>query len=337
MPIRLGELAAQFDCKLIGDADVLIETVGTIANAQPGALSFISSDAYREQLPLTKAAAVILREEFAPEAPCPALVDANPYAMYARMAAVVCPPPAYPPGVHEAAVVADTVTIGDGVHVAANAVIEEGTVIGRNSYIGPGTVIGPNCNVGDDCRVLANVTLVRDVTVGSRCIFHPGSVIGSDGFGNAMTPEGWVKVPQLGGVTIGSDVEIGANTTIDCGAVEDTVIGNGVRIDNLVQIAHNCQIGDHTAMAAGVGISGSTRIGSRCMFAGHSGTVGHIEVCDDVTLLGQGVLSKDVTEPGVYAGTFVAEKAHTWNRRVASLRRLDKLQNRVRALEKKVQ
>jgi UDP-3-O-[3-hydroxymyristoyl] glucosamine N-acyltransferase len=337
VPIRLGDLARQFDCQLVGDADVEIETVGTIANADARALSFIASDSYREQLPLTKAGAVILREELVPEAPCPALVDSNPYAMYARMAAIICPPPTHAPGVHDSAVVADSASVADSAHVAANAVIEDGSVIGRNSYIGPGAVIGPNCELGDDCRVLANVTLVRQVTAGDRCIFHPGSVIGSDGFGNAMTPEGWVKVPQVGGVRIGSDVEIGANTTIDCGAVEDTVIGNGVRIDNLVQVAHNCHIGDHTAMAAGVGISGSTRIGRRCMFAGHSGTVGHIDVCDDVTVLGQGVLSKDITEPGVYAGTFVAEKAQTWNRRVASLRRLDKLQSRVRALEKKVQ
>lgn len=336
MPVRLGDLARQFECELIGDPDVVVDSVGTLAGASSGALSFLASDNYLERLSSTNAAAVVLRREHAPAAPCAALVDDNPYAMYARMAAVVCPGPSYSPGVHATAVVADSATVAASASVAANAVIGDGSVIGANTYVGPGVVVGPNCSIGSDCRVLANATLVREVRIGDRCIVHPGAVVGCDGFGNAMTPEGWVKVPQLGGVIVGNDVEIGAGTTIDCGAIDDTVIGDGVRIDNLVHIAHNCHIGDHTAIAAGVAVAGSTRIGKRCMLAGQVGVNGHVEICDDVTLLGRAVVSKSITRPGTYSSTFVAEEVRSWNRRVASLRRLDKLQNRVRELEKKV-
>ena len=189
--------------------------------------------------------------------------------------------------------------------------------------------------VGDGTRILANATLFKNVTIGERCIIHPGAVIGSDGFGNAMGESGWVKVPQVGGVLIGDDVEIGANTTIDRGAIDDTVIGNGVRIDNLVQIAHNVQIGDHTAMAAFSGVSGSTVIGKRCMFAGQSGIVGHISICDDVVVGGATMISKDITTPGFYTGSFPGEPDRSWKRKVARFRRLDELADRVTLLEKR--
>lgn len=337
MAISLGELAERFGCELIGDAGAQVERLGTLATAGPDALTFLASDAYRKQLPSTKAAAVILKAADAPDCPVAALVSDDPYASYARMAAVVCPPPAYAPGIHATAVVAESAEVAASAHVAANAVVEDNAVIGDNVYVGPGAVIGPNCILGNDCRVLANATLVRDVAVGERCIFHPGSVVGSDGFGNAMTPDGWLKVPQVGGVRIGDDVEVGASTAIDCGAVGDTIIGNGVRLDNQVHIAHNVEVGDHTAMAAFVGISGSVKIGKRCMFAGMAGVAGHLEICDDVVILGKGMVSKSINKPGAYAGKFPVEEVRTWNRRVASLRRLDKLQNRVSELEKKDQ
>jgi UDP-3-O-[3-hydroxymyristoyl] glucosamine N-acyltransferase len=319
---------------LIGDPDVEVTRLGTLGNAGADALSFLSNDAYKKQLPSTKAAAVVLRAADADDCPVAALVTDDPYASYARMARAICPPPAYAPGVHPSAVVAGSATLAASVHVAANAVIDDGAVIGENTYVGPGVVVGPGCTIGSDCRLLANATLVRDVTVGDRCMFHPGAVVGSDGFGNAMTPAGWLKVPQVGGVSIGNDVEIGACTTIDCGAIDDTQIGNGVRIDNQVQIGHNVRIGEHTAMAAGVAVAGSAKIGSRCLFAGMVGVNGHLEICDGVTVLGKAMVSKSITEPGVYASMFPVEDARTWNRRVASLRRLDKLQSRVSKLEK---
>jgi UDP-3-O-[3-hydroxymyristoyl] glucosamine N-acyltransferase len=334
MPIRLGELAQRFDCELIGDPDIIIETVGSLSNAPPNALSFLASSAFKKQLPSTKAAVVITRAADAQDAATAVLINDNPYACYARMAAVICPGAIIEPGVHSSAVIAASAKVAKTSHVAANAVIEAGATIGENSYIGPGAVVGPDCVIGNDCRLNANVTFVRNVTIGDRCIFHSGSVVGADGFGNAMTAEGWIKVPQLGGVRIGNDVEIGSNTTIDCGAIDDTVIENGVRLDNLIQIGHNVHIGEHTAMATACAIAGSAHIGKRCMFAGMVGMAGHIEVCDDVVVNGKGMISKSITEPGAYASNFPIEPVRDWNRRVAKIRRIDKLLERVSALEK---
>ena len=334
MPIKLGELAAQFDCELVGDPDRIIDNVAGLQNAGPTSLSFLSNPKFRGQLAGTQAAAIVLRAEDVGDSPTASLVSDNPYADYARMAAVIHPPPRYAPGVAASAVVAATAEIAPTAHIAANVSIGDRSTIGDNAYVGPGTVIGPDCSVGDDCRLIASVILVRDVTLGLRSILHPGAVIGADGFGNAMTPEGWVKVPQLGGVRIGNDVEIGANTTVDCGAIDDTVIEDGVRIDNLCHIGHNVRIGAHTAVAGMSGISGSATIGKRCMLAGQCGIVGHISVCDDVVVSGKAVISKDITEPGVYAGAFTAEPAREWNRKVARFRRLGQLVERVNKLEK---
>ncbi len=334
MPVSLGELATRFGCELIGDPDAVINDVASLSRAGEGCISFLSNPAFREQLSSTKAAAVILREDDAGFCPVAALVTDNPYATYARMAAVVVPAPSYEAGIHPSAVVSESARVSATAHIAANAVVEAGSRIGDQVYIGPGAVVGPDCSVGDHCRLHANVTLVRAVVLGDRCIIHSGAVLGGDGFGNAMTPEGWVKVPQLGGVRIGSDVEIGCNSTVDCGSLDDTVIEDGVRMDNLCMIGHNVHVGAHTAMAALAAIAGSTTIGKRCMFAGMSGAVGHVTICDDVVVSGKGMISKDITEPGVYASSFPAEPARTWNRRVARFRRLDSLFDRVKKLER---
>ncbi|MEL7186831.1 MAG: UDP-3-O-(3-hydroxymyristoyl)glucosamine N-acyltransferase [Pseudomonadota bacterium] len=334
MPVSLGELATRFGCELIGDPDTVVSDVASLTNAGPASLTFLSNSSYRTELPGTGAAAVILRPDDADECPVSAILSDDPYAMYARMAAIVCPPPQYAPGVHASAAIDETADVHETAHIAANVVIGAGSTVGENTYVGPGTVIGPDCSVGANCKFVANTTLVARVTIGDRCIFHPGVVLGSEGFGNAMTPQGWVKVPQLGGVRIGSDVEVGANSTIDCGAIGDTIIGNGVRIDNLCMIAHNVEIGEHTAMAAMTGIAGSAKIGARCMFAGKGGSVGHITVCDDVVVGAMSFLSKDVTEPGMYTATFPAEPAKGWARQLARFRRLGTLYDRVKKLEK---
>ena len=334
MPISLGELATSVGCELIGDPDATVSGVASLQDASSESLSFLSGSSYLSQLPATKAAAVVLRAENADACPVAAFISDNPYATYARMAALVCPEPLFMPGVHATAVVADSATVADSAHIAASAVIGERTSIGENTVVGPGTVIGPDCNVGERCRFIANVTVVQDVRIGARGIFHPGVVIGADGFGNAMTSDGWVKVPQLGGVRIGNDVEIGANTTVDRGAIGDTVIEDGVRIDNLCMIAHNVHVGEHTAMAALTGIAGSTIIGKRCLFAGASGAVGHISVCDDVVVAAKTFLSKDVTEPGTYAASFPADNARSWAKQLARFRRLGALIERVKKLEK---
>ena len=334
MPISLGELATRFSCELIGDPDIIVDDVAPLSNASSNSLSFLSSSAFKKQLSSTKAAAVILSADDAPDSPTAALVHDNPYACYARIAAFIRPRPVHAAGVHATAVIAETASVAITSHIAANAVIEDRAVIGENSYIGPGTVVGPDCVVGDDCRLNANVTFVRNVSIGDRCVFHSGSVVGADGFGNAMTDEGWVSVPQFGGVRIGNDVEVGASTTIDCGAIEDTIIDNGVRLDNQIQIGHNVHVGEHTAMASSVAVAGSTHIGKRCLLAGMVGVAGHITICDDVIINGKGMVSKSITEPGGYASNFPVEGVRTWNRRVAMFRRIDKLLGRVSKLEK---
>jgi UDP-3-O-[3-hydroxymyristoyl] glucosamine N-acyltransferase len=335
MPISLGELATRFGCELIGDPDIEVSDVASLPNATGSSLTFLTGGAYRAQLSSTKAAAVILRPIDADDCPVAAILHDDPYACYARMAAVVCPPPAFAPGIHASAVVDESATVAASAHLAPHVVVGERSTIGDNVYIGPGSVIGPDCVIGDGTRLIANVTLARAVTIGKRGIFHPGVVLGSDGFGNAMTPEGWVKVPQLGGVRIGDDVEIGANSTVDCGAIDDTVIDDGVRIDNLCMIAHNVHVGAHTAMAAMVGIAGSTTIGKRCLFAGQGGAVGHITICDDVIIGAMSYASKDIKEPGTYFASFPAEPARDWTRNVARFRRIEALQARVKKLEKK--
>ena len=333
MPSSLADLARHAGCEFKGDPDLLITRVATLANAGDDALSFLASDAYKEQLPGTLAAAVVLRPDNAELAPGGAILSDNPYATYARLAAVLHPPYTPEPGIHASAVVAPSARVDGTANIGPNAVIDDDAVVGAHAIVGAGSVVGPGCELGEAARLHANVTLVRAVSVGARTIIHSGAVLGSDGFGNAMTEAGWLKVPQVGGVRVGADVEVGANTTIDCGAVDDTVIEDGVRIDNLCMIAHNVHVGAHTAMAAMVGIAGSARIGQRCMFAGQAGVNGHITVCDDVIVGGQAVVSKDVTEPGAYAGTFVAEKARDWMRQVARFRRLDALSARVKKLE----
>jgi UDP-3-O-[3-hydroxymyristoyl] glucosamine N-acyltransferase len=333
MAISLGELATQFECELRGDAATEIIQVAALQNAAPGTLSFLANSALKKQLLETQAAAVILRATDAQACPVACLVHENPYACFARIATLLNPPPAISGGIHERAAVGATASIAKSAQVAANATISDGARIGYRCYVGPGCVVGPDCRVGADSRLLANVTLVRNVDLGERCIVHPGAVIGSDGFGNAMSPEGWVKVPQLGGLRVGDDVEIGANSTIDLGALGDTVIGNGVRIDNLVHIAHNCRIGEHTAIAAQCGFAGSTIVGRRCMFAGQVGLVGHITICDDTIVNGKSVISKNITRPGVYSSAFPAEPVSAWNQKVARFRRLDRLQDRVSKLE----
>jgi UDP-3-O-[3-hydroxymyristoyl] glucosamine N-acyltransferase len=334
MQTSLGELATRFGCELVGDPDSAVTHVATLANAGPLSLSFLANPAYRAELEVTRAGAVVVRADDADVCPVPALISRDPYETYARIAGVLHPPASSPPGIHESATVSGSATVSATAHVAARAVVGDGAIVADGASIGPGAVVGPRCRVGASTRLHANVTLVEDVRIGKRCIIHPGAVIGCDGFGNARSDTGWVKVPQIGGVEIGDDVEIGANTTIDRGSIEDTVIGNGVRLDNLIQIAHNVRIGEHTAMAAQSGVSGSTVIGKRCMFAGQSGLVGHITICDDVVIGGATMVSKDIREPGFYTASFPAEKDRDWKRKVARFRRLDDLAQRVASLEK---
>ena len=335
MPASLGELATEFGCDLVGDPDTRVDRVATLANASPQSIGFLANPAYRNQLQSTKAAAVVLAEADAGDCPVAALISADPYATYARIAGVLHPPEAYPPGVHSSAVIDESASISASAHVSANAVIGKDCSIADGVYIGPGCVLGKRCSLGRNSQVLANATLVKDVQIGERTIIHPGAVIGSDGFGHAQDDSGWIKIPQVGGVVIGNDVEVGANTAVDCGAIDDTVIEDGVRLDNLIQIGHNVRIGAHTAMIGPTAVAGSATIGKRCMISGLVGVVGHVTVCDDVVITPQVLITKDIKEPGVYSGTFGAEKDMDWKRMVVRFRRLEVLEKRVAELEAK--
>ncbi len=334
MSISLGELAVQFGCELVGDPAAKVSHVATLSNADPESLSFFANKAYREQLRQTTATAVLVHPDDASDCPVNALLADDPYLAYARIADVLHPVPDLVAGIHKSAVVAASASVSKFAQISANVVIDDDCVIGDQVFIGPGVVIGPRCTIGDGTRLLGNVTLVQDVQVGERCIFHSGVVLGADGFGNAKSEGVWIKVPQLGAVRIGNDVEIGANTTIDRGAIDDTVIENGVRLDNLIQIGHNVRIGEHTALAAQVGVAGSTNIGKRCMIGGQVGIAGHLNICDDALIGGATMVSKDIKEPGFYLASFPAEKGRDWKRKVARFRRMEELVKRVEVLEK---
>jgi len=333
----LGELAAQFGCELAGDPDVTVSEVATLSNASAGQLSFFANKAYRNALRETCASVVVLQAQDADDCPVATLLADNPYLTYALIAATLHAEPAPAAGVHHSAVVSPQASVASSATLSAHVTIEDGAVIGEGVFIGSGAVIGKRCRVGDNSRVLANATLVQDVALGERCIIHSGAVIGSDGFGNARTENGWVKVPQVGRVVIGNDVEIGASTSIDRGAIDDTVIEDGVRLDNQIQIGHNVHIGAHTAIAASAAISGSVIVGKRCMFGGQVGLVGHISICDDVVIGGATMISKSIKQPGFYTGHFPGEKHRDWKRKVARFRRLEDLVDRVSELEKTVE
>jgi len=335
--IRLGELAQQLDCQVQGDADCLVNGVATITTAQPGQVSFLANSRYRRYLAETKASAVILKADDAEHCPVNALIAKNPYLTYARVAALLNPPRTYEAGVDPKAVVAEGARIDTSAHIGPGAVVEAGVEIGAGSVIGPGCVVRMGATVGTNCHITANVCLCEGVKLGDRVVIHPGTVIGSDGFGFAPDQGAWVKVPQLGSVVIGNDVEIGANTTIDRGALDDTVIEDGVIMDNQIQIAHNVQIGAQTAIAGCVGIAGSTTIGKRCQIGGGVGIVGHLTIVDDVYITATSLVTGNITKPGLYSsGTSLLENRQ-WRKNAARFSQLDDMARRLRALEKKLE
>jgi UDP-3-O-[3-hydroxymyristoyl] glucosamine N-acyltransferase len=332
MNITLGELAVRFGCTLRGDPDARVAHVATLEGADSLSVTFLANPRYRGFLAQTRAGAVVLQPKFAADCPVAALIAANPYAAYARIAALLHPLSAVSAGVHASAVVDAQASISPTASIGAHAVIEAGVVVGERALVGPGCVLMRNARIDADTRLIANVTLCHGVTLGERCLVHPGAVIGADGFGLAPDQGEWVKVPQIGSVRIGSDVEIGANTTIDRGAIEDTVIGDGVKLDNLIQIAHNVRIGAHTAMAGASGIAGSTTIGQRCMIGGQVGIAGHLTICDDVVLTGKSFVSGSIHKPGYYSsGLPIDETAH-FRKNAARFYRLDEMAREVRRL-----
>lgn len=336
MGVSLGQLAVRHGCELRGDPDKAVDRVATLARADDRCLAFLANPAYRSQLAETRAAAVVLSPADAAGCPVAALVTRDPYVVYARIAAELHPVPDAAPGVHPTALVGEGSSIPASCEIGPGVVVGRGVVLGERVVLGARSIVGDGASVGPDTRLMPGVTVYPGVRIGARCVLHTGVVLGSDGFGFAREREGsYVKVPQLGSVTVGDDVEIGANTTIDRGAIDDTVIGNGVKLDNQIQVGHNVRIGEHTVIAAQTGISGSTTIGARCTIGGQAGFAGHIVVADDVVIGGGTSVTGSIRTAGVYGGGGTpADQLPRWRRNMARFGQLDELAKRVRSLEK---
>lgn len=334
MGYRLRELAEQTGCEVRGDPELFIAAVCTLQNGRADAVSFLANPRYRRYLKDTAAGAVIVSAEDAEHCPVPCLIAADPYVAYARVAQLLYAEEPPVPGIDGSASVAAQARIDATARIAANAVIEDGAEIGARTEVGPGSVVLAGSRIGADCRLTANVTVYPDCCIGDRVLIHAGAVIGADGFGIANDAGRWIKLPQVGRVLIGNDVEIGANTTIDRGAVEDTVIEEGVKLDNQIQVAHNVRIGAHTAIAGCTAIAGSARIGRHCMIGGAVGITGHLEIADNVIVTAMSLVTRSITEPGTYSSGMPAMANDQWNKMAARLRQLDTMARRVSALEK---
>jgi len=333
---RLDELAELVGAQLHGDAGAEISKVATLQDAEAGSISFLSNNKYRKHLKATSATAVILGNEFLPECPVNALVCDNPHVAYARISTHMQPIPESLAGYHPSAWVSDSASVDATAWIGPGAIIEDKADIGPKVHVGPGCVVATGVKIGAKTRLIANVTLCHGVTLGDRVLIHPGAVVGSDGFGLANDGGTWIKVPQLGGVTIGDDVEIGANTTIDRGALSDTVIGKGVKLDNQIQIAHNVVVGENTAMAACTGIAGSTRIGKNSTIGGGVVVVGHLEFADNVHISADTLVTRSFKEPGYYSGNLPAMPNREWRKTIAHSRHLDEMMQKLKELEKRV-
>ncbi|MEE4103108.1 UDP-3-O-(3-hydroxymyristoyl)glucosamine N-acyltransferase [Pseudomonas viridiflava] len=335
--IKLGQLAEFLGATLRGDQDKDINGLATLQEAGPDQISFLANPQYRKFLIDTQAAAVLLKPADADSFAGDAVLVPDPYLAYARISHLFDPKPKAAAGIHPTAVIADDAVVDPAASIGAFAIVESGARIAAQVTVGAHCFIGARCEIGEGGWLAPRVTLYHDVRIGKRVVIQSGAVLGGEGFGFANEKGVWQKIAQIGGVSIGDDVEIGVNTAIDRGALADTRIGNGVKLDNQIQIAHNVQIGDHTAMAACVGISGSTKIGKHCMLAGGVGLVGHIEICDGVFITGMTMVTHSITEPGSYSSGTAMQPAAEWRKSAARLRKIDDMARRLQKLEKMVE
>ncbi|MCX7172520.1 MAG: UDP-3-O-(3-hydroxymyristoyl)glucosamine N-acyltransferase [Proteobacteria bacterium] len=332
VPVRLDEIVAHLGGRLIGDTSGSIRQVATLERAGPDEISFLANPKYHGKLAATRAGAVILSAASADACPVPCIVSDEPYLYFARVAQWLNPVDSPVPGIHPTATVESA--IPDSTSIGAGVCIGPEARIGQRSRIGPGCVIGKGVELGDDALLHANVTIYGGCHIGARAIIHSGAVIGADGFGFARAQDGaWLKIPQIGRVVIGDDVEIGANTTIDRGALDDTVIEDGVKLDNQIQVGHNVRIGAHSALAGCVGIAGSARLGCRCTVGGGAVILGHLNVADDVNIFAGTLVSKSIPKAGSYSGAVPFQDQAAWLKNFAHLRHLDSMADKIRALE----
>jgi UDP-3-O-[3-hydroxymyristoyl] glucosamine N-acyltransferase len=334
--LRLSDIVARLGGELVGDPDVMVRRVAPLQSAGPGDLSFLAQAKYRPQLRETRAAAVVLGRAERDATRLPRILCEDPYLYFARVAQLFAAPDAVRAGVHPSATLEPDASVPASASVGAGAYIGPRARLGERAVVGPGCHVGADVVIGDDSRLHPLVSVYARCRIGRRVIVHSGAVIGADGFGMARDGERWTKIPQVGGVVIGDDVEIGANTTIDRGALEDTVIEEGVKLDNQIQIGHNVRIGAHTAMAGCVGVAGSARIGRHCTVGGAGMILGHLEIADHVNISAGTLVAKSIKEPGTYTGIFPIAENKEWARTAAQLRKLDELARKVRDLEKRL-
>lgn len=332
----LAELANRFALPMQGDKNSSVSGVAAIADAGEHDLSYVRDGKYQKYLSETRAAILLLTPELAENFSGTCLVTPDPYLYYAKMTALFHPLPTANAGIANSAVIAVDATVSDSAEVGEQVVINAGCVIGDDVIIGAGCVIGAGCTVKQGSYLHPNVTLAAQTQIGERCIIHSGAVLGADGFGFAPEGKAWCKIPQIGNVVLGDDVEIGANTTIDRAAMGSTQIGNGVKLDNLIQVGHNTQIGDHTAVAACTAIAGSTKIGRYCRIAGMCAIAGHLEIADGVTVTGTGLVTHSLKKAGVYSSGVAVEDNARWRRNSVRFRHLDKMARRLSDLEKQL-
>jgi UDP-3-O-[3-hydroxymyristoyl] glucosamine N-acyltransferase len=331
----LEEIVAQLGGRLEGDPRTRIDAVAALDEAGPGTLSFLSNPRYRARLAETRATCVILGESDVEKCPVTAIVADDPYVYYARVAALLAATKPRQSGRHPDASIADDAQVAPSAWIGAQAVIGTGARIGKEVFIGAGCVVGEGVEIGARSHLSANVTVIAGATVGADCVFHPGVVIGGDGFGIAWDGERWIKIPQVGSVRIGDAVEIGANTAVDRGAIRDTVLEEGVKLDNLIQIGHNVHIGAHTVMAGCTGVSGSAVIGAHCQIGGQVGVAGHISIADHTIITGKTVVNHSIHEPGKrFSGALPMDESRRWQRNSARFRSLDKMTRRLIRLER---
>ncbi|MCW8932168.1 MAG: UDP-3-O-(3-hydroxymyristoyl)glucosamine N-acyltransferase [Gammaproteobacteria bacterium] len=331
----IKELAEIVGASIHGDSEVTISGIATLELAKNSDLSFFTNRKYHKYLLSTEASIVILHPDDVKHCPTNAILTDDPYLAYAKIATWLTKPENLKSQIAVSAIIAESATIGDNTSIEAHVVIGNNSLIGNNVHLSAGCVIGDNVKVGNDTVIYPNVSIYSNVAIGSNTTIHSGAVLGSDGFGIANEKGQWFKVPQLGTVIIGDNVEVGANTTIDRGAIEDTVIENGVKLDNLIQIAHNVRIGENTAIAGCVGIAGSTTIGKHCAIGGGSGILGHLTIADHVHITATSLVTKSIKESGVYSsGTPLQENAQ-WHKNFVRFKQLDKMARRLSKLEKK--
>lgn len=332
----LNEIVNRLGGELVGEPNILIHKVATLASAQSGEIAFLASGKYLPQLKDTKAGAVILNQQNRNSIDAPRIIADNPYAYFAKVSTLLNPPLQAIPGIHPNAFVDPTANIAKSAEIGAFVYVGKNVHIGEGSIVYPGCYVGDNVKIGSGCCLYPNVVVYHHCQIGDKVIIHSGAIIGADGFGIAEENGFWIKIPQIGRVIIGNDVEIGANTTVDRGAMDDTVIENGAKLDNQIQVGHNVKIGAHTAIAGCVAIAGSTVIGKHCKIGGATGIIGHLNIADHVDISAFTLITKSIENKGAYTGAYPFSTHKDWLKNASHLRHLDDLADTIKRLEKRI-